>query len=178
MNRFFFIQIGVILVCNFNQRIIIQKHETNFFFIVLTLIYLGAFTIISCEKEGGNETKISSNNSNQSHNNGQNCMTCHTSGGSGEGWFTAAGSVYNTNGTIANGGKVYLYTEPNGAGGLVETIEIDKKGNFYTTKEISFTAGVYPKVESSSGDVKFMGTKLNTGSCNSCHGSSQINIAV
>ena len=148
------------------------------FILVITFLYLASFTISSCEKEGGNETKISSNNSAQSHNNGQNCMGCHVKGGGGEGWFTVAGSAYNTDGTTANGGKVYLYTQPNGAGELVETIDIDQKGNFYTTKDVTFGSGVYPKVESSAGNIKFMGNILTTGSCNSCHGVSQSNIEI
>ena len=55
--------------------------------IFLAVAVMAMFAIHSCEKnENENETKISSYNSTESHKEGQNCMTCHKSGGSGEGW--------------------------------------------------------------------------------------------
>lgn len=135
-----------------------------------------SFTMIiitsSCEKEGGNKTKISTYGSSESHKAGQNCMSCHQQGGSGEGWFTAAGTVYDSqlNDTYENA-TVKLYTGPNGTGALKHTIQVDKKGNFYTTELMDFSEGFYTLVE---GDVttNHMISKISNGQCNSCHGSS------
>jgi len=140
-----------------------------------------SFGISACDGEGneGNETKISSNGSNDSHKNSENCMSCHISGGSGEGWFTAAGSVYKANGTTENAnGFIRLFTEPNGGGTEVAKIEVDALGNFFTTKKIDYGSGLYPSFESASGNKKFMGSTTISGSCNSCHGVSAPKIAL
>ncbi len=70
-------------------------------FNILKIVLLASVFIISqaCEEnenEGENKSKISSFNSTESHNTGQNCMECHIAGGDGEGWFTAAGTVYDS----------------------------------------------------------------------------------
>ncbi len=115
--------------------------------ILLTFVLLGLLVINSCRKESGDskETKISSAGSNNSHNMGQNCMTCHKSGGQGEGVFTIAGTVYDSlkTSTLATS-TIKLYTQPNGTGTLKYTIQVDGKGNFYTTENIDFGAGLYP----------------------------------
>ena len=139
----------------------------------LTLVLftvIGLVSVQSCEKEEENETKISSYSSSESHNNGQNCMSCHVSGGEGESLFIAAGSVYDSTLTqpLANA-TVKLYSEPNGTGSLVATIEVDKNGNFYTTENIDFGAGLYPAVKGPT-LTKYMGSKISNGQCNSCHG--------
>ena len=86
----------------------------------------------SCKKYWAcKEENISSAGSNKSHNKGQNCMQCHNSTGEGEGCFNVAGTLYKSDLlTSQNGGKVELFTEPNGAGTLKYTIDIDSKGNF------------------------------------------------
>ncbi len=133
---------------------------------------LSIMIIQSCEKdeENENETKVSSYSSDESHNNGKNCMTCHVSGGDGEGWFIVAASVYDETKTNPYpGATVKLYTEPNGSGTLKATIEVDKKGNFYTTASLDFGSGLYPAVEGNS-TTKYMNSKISNGQCNSCHG--------
>ena len=123
----------------------------------------------SCEDEG-NETKISSYNSVENHKTGQDCMICHVSGGGGEGWFTVAGTVYNSWLTsVLPNATVILYTEANGTGDLVATIEVDEKGNFYTTKVIDFGTGLYTLVEGNT-TTKIMCSSITSGKCNSCHG--------
>lgn len=125
----------------------------------------------SCEKdEDENEIKSSSYNSTKSHNEGQNCMSCHTSGGSGEGRFTIAGTVYDAalNETFPNA-TVSLFTEPGGSGILKATIQVDKKGNFYTTENIDFKNGLYATVEGNS-NITYMNATVTNGQCNSCHG--------
>lgn len=141
-------------------------------------LYLAISTIIllsACEKENENEneneTKISRNNTSQSHNLGQNCMSCHLSGGNGEGWFKVAGSIYNTTQSSAySNGSIKITTEPNGEGTLIKTIEIDNKGNFYTTETINFGNGLYVSVYGTGSEQKFMSSKITNGACNNCHG--------
>ena len=50
------------------------------------------------DHDGENETVISSFGETESHNEGEDCMLCHRDGGGGEGWFTVAGTVYETDG--------------------------------------------------------------------------------
>ncbi len=143
--------------------------KINYFIIAMFSFIL--FT--ACEKENENETKISRNNSTESHNLGQNCMNCHESGGDGEGWFTIAGSLYNKSATRGYpNGSVKFTTLPGGDGTIVKTLEIDSKGNFYTTETINFGSGLYVGVFGTNGEQKFMASKVTNGTCNSCHGSS------
>jgi len=97
-------------------------------------------------------------------------MSCHSQNGSGEGWFTVAGTAYND-------AKIYtypnvtvrLYTGINGTGTLMATIQGDALGNFYTTENIAFGSGLFPSVQGT-GAPKFMTTAIMMGQCNSCHG--------
>lgn len=100
---------------------------------------------------------------------GQNCMNCHRSGGQGEGWFNVAGTVYNATATqnVPNA-TVYLYTGPNGTGTLKYTVEVDAKGNFFTTEAIDFGTGLYPAIQGNT-TTQYMSTSITTGACNSCH---------
>lgn len=149
-----------------------------------SIFYIGLLLIItiisiSCKKEESeeNEVKISQYNKDDSHNTGQNCMNCHTSGGSGEGWFRVAGSVYNSSkeNSYPNA-TIKIYSEPNETGTLVKTIEVDGNGNFYTTENIDFSSGLFTTVTTPDGNTKSMNSAISTGECNSCHGNSTDNI--
>jgi hypothetical protein len=136
-------------------------------------------TFLSCEDEGGeNETNISYYNETESHKMGQNCMDCHKSGGPGEGWFTVAGTVYDTllEKTYPNA-TVYLYTGPQGTDELKHTLEVDGLGNFYTTETVNFEPGLYATVKGSI-STRHMTTVLPGGQCNACHGTSTTKIWV
>jgi hypothetical protein len=143
--------------------------------IIIVFTLFAFIFFLSCEKNETTGEPISTTStslSSASHNVGKNCMSCHKSGGSGDGWFVVAGSVYNstkTNPYIT--GSVELRTEPSGGGNLVSKIEIDLNGNFYTTEPVDFGAGLYPLVV---GGVKkhYMNTKVTDGECNSCHDAS------
>jgi len=143
----------------------------------LSILFITVFLLYSCQNEndGDNdddEQKISTYFDNDSHNAGQNCMNCHVSGGSGEGNFIAAGTVYdNLKTSIYPNATVKLYSEPNGTGTLKHTIEVDGLGNFYTTSFIDFSNGLYVSVEGNS-EIKHMASPITSGQCNSCHGSS------
>jgi len=141
--------------------------------IILALSVVAMLMISACEKEEGeNETNISTYNSDESHKSGENCMTCHTSGGPGEGWFTAAGTVYNSDQTTPYpNATIRLYTGNGGTGDLRGTIEVDGRGNFYTTESIDFSGGLYVSAEGDGG-TKYMIAPISNGQCNSCHGTS------
>jgi hypothetical protein len=137
----------------------------------ITVIIFILVAIHSCEDdEHENETVISSYGSDESHRAGENCMTCHRSGGSGEGWFTVAGTVYDETktSTFANA-TVRFYTGPDGTGDLEARVEVDQLGNFYTTEAIDFGSGLYVLVEGNE-LTNPMISKVNDGQCNSCHG--------
>ncbi|HKJ78100.1 MAG TPA: hypothetical protein VKA10_01140 [Prolixibacteraceae bacterium] len=149
---------------------------------IFLLLFAVLFAFAACEDEneyGENETKISENFSDESHKTGQNCMECHVNGGRGEGWFTVAGSVYNDQLTdSAPNGIVKLTTEPQAGGNVIVSVEVDEKGNFYTTEPIDFGDGLYATLESQTGTKNYMQSKVLTGACNSCHGSSTDRIRV
>ena len=118
--------------------------------------------------EDPNVNRVSEHGLTNSHTDdrrGTDCMTCHDS-------YTVAGTVYDLG--LENyyaDATVYLYDEPNGAGRLVETIEVDGNGNFYTTQSVNFGAGLYPVVVSADGvDLQYMPNSITSGACNSCHG--------
>jgi len=143
--------------------------------VIFALSLLIAMAFSACEEE--NETVISTFDSSESHNIGRDCIECHKSGGEGEGWFTVAGSVYDV--SLANlyaGATVKLSTEPLNGGTIVKTIEVDKKGNFYTTENVSFTDGLYVSVTGKTGIVKYMTQKISSGHCNNCHGTNKIGV--
>ncbi len=137
--------------------------------LLLLLATLLLFT--SCKKEN-NETLISKNGQNESHQQGNNCMKCHTSGGKGEGYFVVAGTVYSLNlqATLPNG-LILFFSGPNGSGTLLKTIETDQLGNFYSTEDFDFSAGVYTAAAGNDTTI-YMNARVTTGQCNSCHGQS------
>jgi len=136
----------------------------------LAFCFISIF-FISCEKEG-NETVISQYLSSESHNFGNNCMECHQKGGEGEGWFTVAGSVSNADQTSPYpNATVELTTLSQNTGTVIKTIEVDTKGNFYTTENISFGSGLYVTVKGQNGEVQHMLAPITSGECNLCHGS-------
>ena len=144
--------------------------------IKLKTIHILAFSLLiiafqSCQKENGeNESKISANGTSRSHHTGQDCMSCHSSGGSGDGWFSVAGTAYDVAkiNTYPNT-TVKLYTAINGTGTLKYTVQGDALGNFYTTENIDFGTGLYVSVQGT-GAPKHMTTPITIGKCNSCHG--------
>jgi len=140
----------------------------------LTVLSISFF---SCEKEGiCGSVNISKSGGSKSHKMGENCMTCHTNGGEGDGCFSAAGTVYNSALTSTVGsGKVEFFTQANGAGQLMYTLQIDSKGNFYTTEAMNIT-GLFPRVTGPTGVQQSMSTGLVSGQCNSCHNASTAKI--
>jgi hypothetical protein len=126
--------------------------------------------ISSCKKENENVTNISSYGSTTSHHMGADCVNCHYNGGDGKGWFTLAGTAYDS-ATITPFPNVIvkLYTGPNGTGTLKYTLDGDANGNFYTTDKIDFVGGLFPSVMGLE-FTRYMPDAVITGRCNSCHG--------
>ncbi len=134
---------------------------------------------ISCSKENESDESGSSNTGGtESHKTGENCMNCHKSGGEGEGRFTLAGSVFNTQQSAYSNAVVKLYSAANGGGTLKATINGDARGNFYTTSGVDFSGGLYVAVIGTGGNVVYMNSPVTSGACNSCHGSSASKIIV
>lgn len=108
-----------------------------------------------------------------SHLNGENCMQCHQQFGPGTGRFTVGGSLYTErqSATPIAGGTIELRTAPEGGGEVVLSLEVDAKGNFYSTDPLPFPeAELFPWVRSPSGDGgKGMGFPVSSGACNACH---------
>jgi hypothetical protein len=144
---------------------------------ILFMLCVLSISFFSCKKDATcGETNISTSGGDDSHNNGQNCMQCHTNGGEGEGCFTAAGSVYNSALTSpVNSGKVEFFTQANGAGQLMYTVQIDSYGNFCSTADMN-VAGLFPRVTGPTGTQQAMSSSLSSGKCNTCHNASTAKI--
>lgn len=143
------------------------------FLIALLFIGLTAMVIQSCEINGCSKGSMVSNTSGKdSKRMVGNCMQCHGPNGSGRGCFTIGGTVYDTTLTVTNPEAVIrLYTQPNGGGQLVATLDINRSGNFFTTSIINFGNGLYPVIYSkASSEVLYMPQSTVTGACGSCHG--------
>jgi len=110
---------------------------------------------------------------NDSHRAGQNCQSCHRPGGSGDGVFTVAGTVFDGNNpsVVKPDVIVRLHGLADENSALVEEIEVDAKGNFYTTATIPFGTGLYAVVVEGAASSPFMSTPVTSsdGACNSCH---------
>jgi hypothetical protein len=149
-----------------------KKINLNSVFLITFFLITSMFIFQSCEKEdeGCDDDNISISGDDESHNAGQNCMQCHYDGGEGEGCFVVAGTVYDSlQQTTKTTGSIEFYTEPNGQGQKVKTVEIDSKGNFFTT-DLFNVQGLYPVAVGTNGSKQFMGSPLTSGQCNSCHG--------
>jgi len=130
---------------------------------------------LSCSQGQKNDIKVSENTG-HSHHAGENCMNCHKQGGPGDGWFTAGGTAYDSiSGKPAPNTTVYLYTRKYGQGILKYTLHGDGSGNFYTTENIDYSAGVYPAIQGPNG-MRYMITSITMGQCNSCHGISTLKL--
>lgn len=132
--------------------------------------------LIACEDD---DTKLleSRNGDVGSHNAGANCSECHNSNQVTV--FSVSGTVFQDDlRNTAPNGKIMLYSEADGSGSLIKTIEVDANGNFYTTAGIDFTQPVYPVAESAQGAAMYMPQTATSGACNSCHGDQEAVIFV
>jgi hypothetical protein len=117
-------------------------------------------------------SKSSSAPKTKSHNVGKNCLSCHKKGGPGEAFavFTAAGSIYQSNGAAQTNAIIRLYVP--GTNTIDASLETDLSGNFYTSDvipSIASGAGVDAEVEGPGGQKINMGDVVKNGGCSSCH---------
>src|SRR5512139_9548 len=113
-----------------------------------------------------------------SHNAGQDCMSCHRTGGTGRGVFTVAGTVYRSGGGAQTAATVTIY--PQGSNTAQATMTVDGLGNFWTTQTVAalvpaagqtLVQGVRAVVQPTGGTSAAMLGVITNGSCNSCHSS-------
>jgi hypothetical protein len=97
-------------------------------------------------------------------NDGMACLGCHASAQSPN--MTLAGTLYSaaTGGTAVSGATVTV-TDNNNA---VLTLVTGSTGNFYSSSAVAFPASVSV---SKCPDTVAMNAQVNSGDCNSCHGS-------
>lgn len=120
----------------------------------------------------GGKTRESVYGNDESKTMSGKCLSCHKSGGTGDGIYTIGGTVYKEDQiTKYPNIDIKFYTGPNGTGTLVKTLQVDGVGNFYSTKSLDLSLGLYPAVDNKNGQVEYMNQKLTTGDCNSCHNS-------
>lgn len=113
----------------------------------------------------------------KSHENGENCMRCHSAATTsvetaGPGIFSVGASLWT--GSVDDlrplaGATIQLRTEPFGGGDIIAEIQGDSLGNAYTTDEIDFfTAPLFPHVIHGDNTLS-MPFETNSGACNMCH---------
>lgn len=107
----------------------------------------------------------------ESHRAGEACTHCHQAHADGPGIFTAAGTVYRPDGSVATDGFVELWAGGATSGALVATLPIDASGNFYTTSDLGLPAEpVQPVVRYPDGSLaNQMPWPTESASCNQCH---------
>lgn len=141
---------------------------------------------------------VSKSGERRSHNVGRNCLGCHQEKGPGKGRFVLAGTLYGPDGVPLPDVKLKLFARAEGPDGgrpgygepaifkdEVRTIEVDAKGNFFTTEALpaSYPAsalypqffladGVTPLKRTDTGAAAQMGAGVTTGGCNFCHSAS------
>jgi hypothetical protein len=139
--------------------------------ITLLAFMLMLLAMQSCTEEEYGSITESKSGSSESHNAGKDCMSCHKPGADEAPVWKVAGTVYNEALTATNSNAtVKLYTGPNETGILKYTLQVDAKGNFYTSSAVDFTGGLYPSVTGAT-STHSMSTPIESGACNSCHNS-------
>ncbi len=140
--------------------------------ISLLLFMSFAFIVESCKENGCSRALVSTYQAHETDKMTGDCMGCHSPNGGGTGCFRVGGTAFDSipaDSAVKNA-IVKLYTQPNGGGELVVTLQVDKSGNFYTTSPVSFANGLYPAIVSGQGNIRYMPNATITGACNSCHG--------
>jgi|GEM_PF-1966173 len=109
-----------------------------------------------------------------SHNEGENCQSCHQSEGPGLGQFTAAGTIYGAGGEVAAPGTIVGLYEDQERTTLAYELVVDQRGNLYTTEELGLSsAKLYVTVWSEDRTLRNdMGSAKYNLSCNFCHDAS------
>jgi hypothetical protein len=141
---------------------------------------------------------VSKSGERRSHNVGRNCLGCHQEKGPGKGRFVLAGTLYGPDGAPLPNVKLKLFARAEGPDGgrpgfgqpaifkdEVRTIDVDAKGNFFTTEALPApypASPLYPQFFAADGVTPLkrpdtdgpaqMGAGVTTGGCNFCHSAS------
>lgn len=147
-----------------------KKHHDVVALLATVFIFFVFYSCESISLGDGNSEFISSYNSSKSHRVGENCMNCHVSNGSGDGVFSISGTVYkeDLDSPLPNS-TVRVYSTAEEGTDPLYVIEVDSKGNFYTTENINFGEGLYISVQGPTAEIR-KESAITHGSCNSCHG--------
>ena len=146
---------------------------------ILFLLIFFASVLIACGDSGDGSSGIddsglvqSSNNTNNSHNSGMNCLdsNCHGQPATASRpQFTLAGTVYTGSGSTNIYPNVEIQLLKDGA--LWKTIPVNNLGNFYTTATIDWGSNLRARVATQNGVSTSMSALGNSsiGDCNGCH---------
>ena len=93
---------------------------------------------------------------------GEDCLSCHRSGGEGESSFSAAGTVFDASGAGVSGVTVTITD----AGSTTRTTTSNAVGNFFF--EQALAAPLTIKLSKAGTEVS-MPIPAESGACNSCH---------
>lgn len=144
--------------------------KSIYVFFVFAMVF-----VVSCSHYDTIQANLieSSSGSDESHNFGENCGSCHNKSGneaaSGNRWWTVSGSVYKSGNNPQKNAFIELWEKPNRQGKLYKRIATDSEGNFYTNQIFDFNKMCYPSIVVGS-NYKNMSPAYSGGSCNSCHG--------
>ena len=144
--------------------------------VLVAVCVIGAILIDGCKHGQCNGGGTSAHGSMHSHNEGENCMSCHHADTEAPCW-EIAGTVFHPGGaTTLPNATLLLFSRPLGQGTLLDSIDFDGLGNVYTSDAVSFGLGIFPAVLTPSGDTAFMNESIRDGACNRCHGVSTARI--
>ena len=96
---------------------------------------------------------------------GENCMTCHSSGGSARTW-TVAGTVFSKPDDSTSAGVPGVDVVITGSDSQTLTLTTNAAGNFYTSRSVAFP--ISAELHRGTKVVK-MALTVGTGACSSCH---------
>ena len=128
------------------------------------MIFLAAIGLASCLACGGHDDD---DKNNELMAPGQNCLACHTSGGSaGEAVFSVAGTVFGSSTADTGSGLAGVSVIITDANGVDTKLSTNSVGNFFTR-----TALALP-LKKATVEINGQRTEMSaapTGDCNRCH---------
>ena len=100
---------------------------------------------------------------------GQNCLSCHGSGGNAahEATFTIAGTVFAALDSDTSAGVEGVSILIVDAADKQLTLKSNRVGNFFTSESVQFPLKSVKVAKE--GKEHFMDTQVSTGACSSCH---------
>ncbi len=137
---------------------------------VLGVCVVAAILVDGCKHGKCQGGGTSTHGSVHSHNEGENCMSCHHPDTEAPCW-EIGGTAFHPGGvTTLPNATLLLFSGPLGQGTLLDSIDFDGLGNVYTSEAVQFGIGIFPAVLTPAGDTAFMNQSIRDGACNRCHG--------